>query len=74
LAGSAALAGLGFTSGGVVAGSTAAVIQSGIGLVSSGSLFAGAQSLAATGALVSLPVVGVGAIIGASIFIVVSMI
>lgn len=60
---SAALSAIGFTSGGVAAGSAAAGIQAGIGNVVVGSAFAGLQSLGATGVLltVGLPVaIGVG--------------
>jgi hypothetical protein len=52
---------LGFTSSGIAAGSTAAVIQAGIGNVVAGSAFAGVQSLAATGVIYSVGLVsGVG--------------
>ena len=57
---------LGFSSAGVVAGSTAAVAQAGIGNVVAGSAFAVAQSVAATGVVATVgPVaVGVGAVGG----------
>lgn len=44
-----ALPALGFTAGGVAAGSTAAAVQSSIGLVPAGGWFAALQSLGATG-------------------------
>ncbi|KAI5892607.1 uncharacterized protein SCHCODRAFT_0257138 [Schizophyllum commune H4-8] len=49
------LGAVGFTPGGVAAGSIAAGIQAGIGNVAAGSLFAGAQAAGATGAI---PVIG----------------
>ena len=50
-AGSAALGAIGFTTGGIAAGSIAASIQSGIGNVAAGSLFSLVQSAGMTGAL-----------------------
>jgi hypothetical protein len=65
---SAVISGLGFTSGGVTAGSVAAGVQSGIGLVQAGSTFSYLQALGALGqgilgsyALPVIVVVGVGA-------------
>ena len=52
---------LGFSSGGVVAGSTAAVIQAGIGNVAAGSAFAALQSVAATGVVATVGPVALGA-------------
>lgn len=49
-----ALSSIGFTTGGVAAGSVAAGIQAGIGNVAAGSLFATAQSLGATSCLILL--------------------
>ena len=67
-AGAAALglSAVGFTSGGVAAGSVAAGIQAGIGNVAGGSLFALAQSVAATGAIATAApaCIGVGALLG----------
>jgi hypothetical protein len=62
---------VGFSSGGVVAGSTAAVIQAGMKNVPAGSLFAACQSVAATGVLSwALPVVAtVGAASGIGYYI-----
>ena len=64
---------MGFGAAGVVAGSVAAGIQSGIGSVAAGSLFAAAQSWAALGVFTSAAwaggaaaVVGTGAAIVAS--------
>jgi hypothetical protein len=51
---------LGFGVTGVVAGSTAAVIQSGIGNVASGSLFAIIQSCAMKGVFANLTTLGLG--------------
>ena len=48
----------GFTSAGVAAGSLAAATQASIGYVAAGSIFAGLQSVAATGAIVALGPVG----------------
>jgi len=63
---SSIITGLGFTSSGVAAASTAAGIQAGIGNVAAGSLFATIQSLAATGVVATVGVVGgVGLGIGA---------
>jgi hypothetical protein len=50
--------GLGFTSTGIAAASTAAGIQTTIGNVAAGSLFATLQSLGATGALVGMGIAG----------------
>lgn len=51
-------AALGFTTSGVAGGSVAAGIQAGIGSVAAGSGFAVMQSLAATGALTTVGVIG----------------
>jgi hypothetical protein len=66
---SSIITGLGFTSSGIVASSTAAGIQAGIGNVAAGSLFAGLQSLAATGVVATVGIfggvgLGVGAVYG----------
>ena len=53
---------IGFSIGGIVGGSAAAAIQSGIGNVAAGSVFAGLQSLGATGTLHAI-----GACAGAAI-------
>jgi hypothetical protein len=45
---------MGFTAGGILAGSTAAAIQSSIGNVAAGSVFAMTQSLAATGTFTNI--------------------
>lgn len=55
----AALTVVGFSSGGVVAGSIAAGVQSSIGNVAAGSIFATLQSVGATG---GLPLVVKGAV------------
>ena len=61
VAGQAIVAGVGFTSQGVLAGSIAAGVQSGIGNVVVGSAFAGLQAIGATGAIISMaPVAIVG--------------
>jgi hypothetical protein len=52
------MTGLGFTSSGIAAASTAAGIQAGIGNVVAGSAFAVAQSLGALGAFVTMGVFG----------------
>ena len=57
----AVVSALGFSSGGVVAGSTAAVIQAGIGNVAAGSAFAAFQSVAATGVVATVGPVALGA-------------
>ena len=49
---------LGFTSGGIAAGSTAAGIQAGVGNIVAGSTFATMQSLGATGVFYGLGVAG----------------
>ncbi len=58
----AIIAGVGFTTGGVAAGSAAAGIQAAIGNVAAGSVFAVFQSLGT----VPLTTAGVGAAVGAS--------
>ena len=58
---------VGFTSTGVAAGSIAAGIQSSIGPVAAGSLFSTLQSIGATSALCSGPVVGGAALLGVGI-------
>lgn len=70
----AALSAVGFTTGGVAAGSIAATMQASIGAVSAGSAFATAQSLGATGAffgpvgLIAFGAVGLGVGAGVVIF------
>jgi hypothetical protein len=51
------LTGMGFTTSGIAAGSTAAGMQAGIGNVVAGSIFSGLQSLGATGVIAG---VGIG--------------
>ena len=65
-AGQAIVAGVGFTSQGVLAGSIAAGVQSGIGNVVAGSAFAGLQAIGATGAIISVAPVAVvaGGVVG----------
>ena len=65
IAGKAALYTFGFSSSGVIAGSLAAGTQAGIGNVAAGTVFAGLQSVAATGAIISAApyLIGGGAII-----------
>lgn len=55
---------VGFTSSGVAANSIAAIIQSCIGNVVRGSLFAVLTSMGATGALLGLPLTIVGGLTG----------
>ena len=55
---SSIITGLGFTSTGIAGSSAAAAIQSGIGNVAAGSLFATVQSLGATGVIASVGVLG----------------
>eukprot|EP01125_Pyxidicula_operculata_P020718 TRINITY_DN7735_c0_g1_i1.p1 TRINITY_DN7735_c0_g1~~TRINITY_DN7735_c0_g1_i1.p1 ORF type:complete len:207 (+),score=20.49 TRINITY_DN7735_c0_g1_i1:27-647(+) len=57
----AAVQGLGFSTGGVVAGSTAASMMSSAGVVQAGSVVAGLQSIGAIGALSGGALVAVGA-------------
>ncbi|KAG0149922.1 hypothetical protein CROQUDRAFT_130915 [Cronartium quercuum f. sp. fusiforme G11] len=61
-----ALAAMGWSASGVVAGSTAAAWQSSIGAVASGSLFASLQSLGATGAATLQAVAGIGGALAAT--------
>ena len=56
---SVALTGMGFTSSGIAAASTAAGMQAGIGNVVAGSLFATVQSLGATGFIATVGTTGV---------------
>ena len=49
---------IGFSPSGVVAGSTAAGIQSGIGNVAAGSIFSTMQAVGATGALIAVVPIG----------------
>ncbi len=62
----------GFTSGGVAAGSVAAGVQSGIGLVQAGSAFSSLQALGALGQGVlgtyALPVIGLVGL-GAGVYV-----
>lgn len=55
---SVALTGIGFTSSGIAAASTAAGIQAGIGNVAATSLFATVQSLGAAGVISTIGIVG----------------
>ncbi|SRR5258706_2561402 len=59
----AIIAGVGFTTGGVAAGSAAAGVQAGIGNVAAGSAFAAFQSLGT----VPLTTAGVGAVVGGAV-------
>lgn len=59
VASSVALTGMGFTSSGIAAASTAAGMQAGIGNVIAGSLFATVQSLGATGVIATVGTTGV---------------
>jgi hypothetical protein len=75
LASSAVISLIGFTTAGVVAGSTAAGIQAGIGIVAAGSTFGVFQSLGALGLGIlgasALPIVaGTGAVVGTTVAIV----
>lgn len=62
----------GFTSAGVAAGSIAAAVQSGIGVVEAGSIFAALQSLGATRVLLTVggPIaIATGALVGLSFYL-----
>ncbi len=65
---------VGFSTGGIVAGSTAAGIQAGIGNVVTGSAFAIAQSLGASGTFVAIGVTGSIGLAVAGIFGVVKLV
>lgn len=65
---STALGAAGFAEGGIIAGSIAAGIQSGIGSVAAGSAFATLQSIGATGAIMAAgPFITVGGAVAGTI-------
>jgi hypothetical protein len=59
----------GFTQSGIAAGSLAAATQSAIGNVSAGSLFAGLQSLGATGGIIGMLLTGAARMLISFLFV-----